>query len=385
MKHYVLTLLASHFIVYTMGQNASKDNYGLERLINEYINTYAFSPANLLRLSAYAELKGEFSSRDNSLKLDFGSNGTITFFSSNFLYRTSFGSVFYMNKGDKNTQLLHTLNQELDRLFEKIDLLSNSNKDAYLVNFIDKSLARKNIEPFEKILTRFILIKYGRYNPQTKVVEFHTDWLPKETVVQNALGKTTLKPHNAPLRMVLDSTTIRGYYINVGGQVYVDNVKRKVAYATGEQYLYNVSAFKLFIQKLFLHTALPVTNLSQPQGLNTPSQGTIAQNNPPKTAHESTSRQISPAALNKVASEKSYDSAPLTASINSEPEIEPLYGKYTWIPALLGRLRSHNIKISDPDILQYLIDQPYFPRIYDLLNKLEKIEVDRFIQRRKKA
>ena len=63
-----------------------------------------------------------------------------------------------------------------------------------------------------------------------------------------------VKRHVTPLKIKLNEEVIRGYYINSGGTVYIENVDRDVYFATGEQYDYNVSAFKLFVQKVFVQT-----------------------------------------------------------------------------------------------------------------------------------
>ena len=47
--------------------------------------------------------------------------------------------------------------------------------------------------------------------------------------------------------------------------------------------------------------------------------------------------------------------------------IKPLYDKYNWIPMMLGIMRSNNISIADKDVIEYFIDQPYFPILYDQL------------------
>ena len=69
------------------------------------------------------------------------------------------------------------LNEQLDDMFEKIILLGNAGASQEHVKFVDRSLARKNIEPFEKVYLRHILLKYGKFDLENQEVTFHTDWL----------------------------------------------------------------------------------------------------------------------------------------------------------------------------------------------------------------
>ncbi len=332
---------------------------------------------NQFRLSAYAELKGNFSVSSQSLTLDFGTWGKMSFYIDNCLLRTSRGTVYYVNKGDKASTSLQHINEALDNIFENITLLGDHNADLKHIEFVDKWLAKKNIEPFEKVYTRHILIKYGQYNPQKKQVVFHTDWLPKQDInFKDPRSNQLVKRHYSPLKLLLDTVNLRGYYISVGGFVYVEDVRRKVKYATGEQYMYNVSAFKLFIQKLFIQTTQYVTETS------------FKDKKVAKRTYEHAKKQIlgDNEITTMAQSGSNGRSARLMTVKNGGPgsgSLQMLYGKYTWIPTMLARLRAHNIEISDPEILHFLVDQPYFSRIYQYLSKEEKSKVDKFINQLK--
>jgi len=376
MRKILLLFTLSSYCLLSQGQGTRSAQYSMETLINHYINAYPFTTNNQFRLSAYAELKGDFSVASQSLILDFGVWGKMSFYVDNCLLRTSQGTVFYLNKGDKSSNAVNHINEALDNIFENITLLGNHNADLQHIDFVNTWLARKNIEPFEKVYTRHILIKYGRYEPENRQVVFHTDWLPNQEYQYKRPGDNTLiKRHNSPLKLLLDTVNLRGYYVSVGGFVYVEDVKRKVKYATGEQYMYNVSAFKLFIQKLFVQTTQYVTETS------------YKDKKVVKQTYENAKRKIiGDDKINSMAQESSSGRSARLMTVKQKDSgggLQMLYGKYTWIPTMLARLRAHNIEISDPDILHFLVDQPYFPRIYQYLSKEEKYKVDKFISRHK--
>ena len=384
MTKRLISIIPCLIFLISFGQEKVRyqSKYGLEHLINNYIATYNLSQANLLRLSAYAELKGFYASSTQSLELDFGKLGNITFYADNCLLKTPGGKVFYLNKGKNKRSQQETFEQEVNNIFERISLLSNQNADPRFVAFIDRHLARKNIEPFEKVYTRHILLKYGKYQPKARAVEFRTEWLPKDQFhASGSEEEALIRQHNTPLKLVLDSTNLRGYYIQTGGYVYVENVKRKVAYASGEQYSYNVSAFKLFVQKLFVQTTQYVVQQAAAERRQTPLVSAQQKKGKLKKLLHTTINEHPQSNSSKTSSDgmvaKSYN--------NNDSPLENLYGKYTWIPTMMGRLKAHNIEITDPDILHFLIDQPYFPRIYQFLSKAEKAKVDRYKEKYRKV
>ena len=64
------------------------------------------------------------------------------------------------------------------------------------------------------------------------------------------------------------------------------------------------------------------------------------------------------------------------ASTSKAPQTP--YNEFDWIPMMLGMLRAQDINIGDPDIIRYFIDEPYFPQLYEQLNRAERTKVDAF-------
>ena len=382
MKNLWLVFVLSICCVSGFGQKRKSSTVSMETLINHYITHYPLSTNNLFRLCSYAELKGDYSVTQKSLTLDFGYQGAMAFYPKNFLLRLGNGQVFNLDKKEKNPDVVKAVDDALNKIFESIPLLGNYNADQAHLEFVDAMLSRKNIEPFEKVYTRHILVKYGKFYPEKSQVEFHTDWLPEKSFEYLEPGQEDLvRRYSAPLRLLLDSVNLRGYYVSVGGFVYVENVKRKVGYATGEQYLYNVSAFKLFIQKLFVQTTQYVTQTVYSNREEIRSDYNFVKK-------EYIRKPENPEKLIELAKkgENGRSERLLTVlhgSFQEESPISMLYGKYTWIPTMLARLRSHNIKLYDPTVLNFLVDQPYFDRIYQYMNEHERGKVDTYINKRK--
>ena len=382
MRIFWLVFLVSICYTPALGQSSKSKTVSMETLINQYISHYPLSSNNLFRLCTYAELKGDYESSQKALTLDFGYLGAMAFYPNNCLLRLGNGKVYNLNSKETNPEFGHAVNQALNQIFEAIPLLGNYQASEAHLNFVDSKLARKNIEPFEKVYTRHILIKYGKFYPQKKQVEFHTDWLPEKSFEYLDPGKGELvRRYSAPLRLLLDTVNLRGYYVSVGGFVYVDDVKRRVSYATGEQYLYNVSAFKLFIQKLFVQTTQYVTKTVYNSREEIRSDYNFVKD-------EYVRKPENPEKLIELAKrgESGRSERLLTVlheSYKEDAPISMLYGKYTWIPTMLARLRSHNIKLYDPTVLNFLVDQPYFDRIYQYMSKQERVKVDSYISKRK--
>ena len=335
----------------------------LESVINRLMVDYPFTYDNQFKLSAYAELKGQFSARNQSVTLDFGNMGKLSFYHQNCLLRTPGGQVFYLNRKKYEPEQAHQFNRQLEGIFENISLLANHGASPEQISFVNKWLARKNLEPFDKIFTRYLFVKYGKYDPKRRQMEFHTDWLGASIAggFRDRGGRPLVRRHKSPLRVLLDSVNLRGYYLKVGGYVYVEDVKREVAYATGEEYRHNVGAFKLFIKKLLMQTTQYVSrNEFVPEK---------------RAQKQVNSKDVAVANLVRHRP---------TRQTHIRPKIKPLYTAYDWIPGMLGRLRSANINIGDPDIIPYFIDQPYFDQIYQQLIPAEKSAVDRYLQRHKR-
>ena len=312
---------------------AAEEAAALEKFINHEITSYPFEPDNQFKLAAYAELKGRYHLDTEAFVLPFGKLGTLSFFRDHCLLKVGSDGYLSLNRTAANPRTAIELNIALENLFEQIKLLANWGASEEQVQFVDQHLAKKNLDPFDKIYTRHLLLKYGRYNPQSQALLFHTDWLPQELSEEELV-----KQYRIPLGMKLDSSSLRGYYLGTGGEVFVEDVDRNVHFATGEQTQTNVSAFKLFVQKLFTETVnyLPKQTQSKSQ---TRSQAT-----------------------------------------SSRPVLYPEDG---WIPMMLGLLRAHETNIGDSDVIRYFQDQPCFPHIYAQMTLEERAAADRSLARGK--
>ena len=189
------------------------------------------------------------------MTLEFGSIASLAFYERNCLLRTADNRVYHLDQSQNSTAQIYAMNSTLANIFERIILLSNHNSEQKLIQFVDKHLSRKNIEPFQKIFLRHILVRYGQFDEENNRIEFHTEWLPeKEFTYKGPNDERLIRKPIDPLLIKLDVSILRGYYLRSGGTVYVEDVRRDVNYATGEQYDPNVTAFKVFVQKLFVQT-----------------------------------------------------------------------------------------------------------------------------------
>ncbi|GAB4404502.1 MAG: hypothetical protein OHK0039_04720 [Bacteroidia bacterium] len=367
LKKILLTLFVLPAILLHSQETTSYSDF--ESLINDQIHAYGLSMDNQFRLAAYTELKGNYSPEYHTLTLDFGTATQLAFYRNNLLLRIGRSEVYHLNRGEQGTVNAETVDRRLNELFDQIPLLSNRHADPCLVYFVDMHLARKNIEPFDKIFLRHILITYGRFNEEFGYVEFDTGWLPEKTYAYRAEGDTGLvrKPIS-PLRIRLDDRILRGYYVRAGGTVYVEDVRQAVEYATGENYSHNVAAFKLFVQKLFVQSVQYVVR-SESERIAQPMQQVSFM---PQDAAYLASQTTRPVAAAPVTTSAPKTIQPVRSSV------EPLYHAYSWIPMMLGMLRSRSINIGDPDVVRYFIDEPYFPRIYTQLTPEERMRVDAY-------
>lgn len=368
----LLWLFPASFLV---AQPAYED---LENLINDQITGYALSFDNQFKLAAYTELKGDYSPEFNTLTLDFGSLGQVAFYRNNLLFKTG-NQVYHLNRGENGTVGAAAIDLKLSELFEQILLLGNQDADPRHVYFVDQHLARKNIEPFDKLFLRHILITYGRYVPEQGYVEFHTEWLPGTTYsYRDPHDSVLVRKPISPLKIRLDAQILRGYYIRAGGTVYVENVNREVDYATGESYSYNVAAFKLFVQKLFVQSVQYVVQ-AESQRLGRQAQPvTFVPGHLPASelaAPSSTflADQGRPAPVTTI--------RPRVVQAAAPSPVAPLYHRYSWIPMMLSILRAQRINIGDPDVICYFVNEPYFERIYAQLTAEERLRVDAYMAR----
>lgn len=365
--------------------HAQRSTTTMESLINEHIPAYSISLDNQFKLAAYAELKGRVDGESGTLFLPFGSLGHMTFYPRNCLIKTSQQQVFHLNRGEAGSINAASIDVALNDLFEKILLLGNYDASPAHAYFVNQFLSRKNLEPFDKIYLRHILIRYGRFYPEERAVEFHSDWLPERTYSFKRPGDSVLVTQPVrPLRIRLDENILKGYYIMSGATVYVEDVDYPVEFASGETYGYNVSAFKLFLQKLFIQSVQHVVEeeveylkrtalreayiplaKAKPE-VYTPSDLFVDDKHDRPLAYASrpsTTRSAKPRRNKKKA---------------RALKVEPLYHAYSWIPMMLGLLRARDINIGEPDVIRYFVDAPYFDRLYDQLTDEERIKVDAF-------
>ncbi|TAE57520.1 MAG: hypothetical protein EAZ89_03850, partial [Bacteroidetes bacterium] len=219
----------------------------MERLINQTIPFYDLGFDNLFKLATYTELKGRAGEDGAVLMLEFGNMATLTLYRQNMLLRIGEDRVFHLNKFEHGSAQASEMDRQLRELFDKIPLLNNAKASPAHLACVDKGLAKKNIEPFQKLYIRNILLRYGKYDADREIVTFRSDWLSgssKKEVVRSGL----------PLAMNLSETELRGYFLESGATVFVNNVDRKVTFASGEQYGNNISAFKGYAQQLVVRT-----------------------------------------------------------------------------------------------------------------------------------
>ena len=67
-------------------------------------------------------------------------------------------------------------------------------------------------------------------------------------------------------------------------------------------------------------------------------------------------------------------------SIHKSTTAKALYHHFSWIPMMLGMLRTKGISVGNPEILVYFKDQSFFPDIYRQMTPEEKKQVDKQIQ-----
>lgn len=372
----LITLIVIPFIVFA--QKSQKESTW-ETLIGDFLYSYSLSSDNIFRLAAYSELKGKYSSQHNSLSLSFGYLGSITFFQNHCLLKNYRNQVLHINKGEGNTPMARAMDDAVSDIFEKILLLSNQNAADDFITFVDRQLARKNMEPFDKVFLRHILLKHGRYDRQNERVEFYSDWL-EERSFSNSLSSASheemlIQKYRTPLRILLDENILRGWYIDAGGTVFVEDVDRPVFYATGEQYDQNVVAFKVFLQKLFVESVQFLVNTEAKRIDN------IEGSRPVKVDMPADPVSITQTTFFPEESQEAVQ-VKKTSSGGEEVVVRPLYTEYSWIPMMLNILRSRDINVADPDIIQFFVDEPYFPKIYDRMTPAEKQKADQYMARR---
>ncbi len=327
-----------------------------EYLINERVMEYPLSTENLFRLAVYTELKGNYLPAQDALTLEFGTLGNLRFFDNHCLLKTFDGRMFSITKGVTPTAQSEVLDASLDDLFDRMPLLNDASADPAVIAHVDDHLARKNLEPFDKLFLRHLLVHYGTYNAELDAVEFHSDWL-------NTRGGAS-EPGAAistPLKIRLDQSILRGYYLQSGGTVYVENVPRTVAYATGEEYGQNVTAFKVFMEDLLVRSVQYVVQEEvrrEPVAVSSRPSGKL------------------PVGYQHQTSQKS--------ELSTEG-VESLYAPQKWMNLMLGVLRARNINIGDSDVIRYFIEEDYFEQLYELMLPEEKERANQYKERHQLA
>lgn len=351
--------------------------YPVESYLNQLLTTYPFSPDNRFKIAAYAELKGLFSDAPQGIYMQFGGLGELSVYQRNCLLKLPSGRVFHLDPLRSSPEEAAIMNNQLTALFDQVVLLGNHSATEDHIRFVDENLSRKNLEPFYKLFVRHILIKYGRYDRQFDRVEFDTNWLPEQYYAESGPEGDLVRKHVTRLILKLDRTILRGYYIESGGTVYVEDVKRKVFYATGEQYDYNITAFKLFAQNLFVQTAQTMAGQEEKRLSVLSQDGALVQDLVAANPTLSNTVRIAPAVEKKVEYIRPNPNRTVMLSENVVKEVQPLYHPDAWIPLMLGDLRSRRVSIADPEVLPWLINQPFFPKLYQFLTPDERKAVDR--------
>jgi len=359
-RKLIIPALVLFQIPFLLFSSDPKPKLQWEELINHHIHAYGLAEDTEFKLAAYTELRGQYTSTHNQLHLDFGGLGSLTFYEQNCILKTS-GKVFHLNREGYDASQVDFMNKKINEMFEVIPLLGNHGAKQEVVNFVDKHLAKKNIEPFDKLFVRHILIRHGKFDAKKGVIEFHTDDLPQYKIYENGHGEQIIKRYKTPLKIRLDQHMLRGYYIKAGGTVYVEDVDRSVSFATSEEYTHNVTAFKVFVQKLLVQSVQYISHAETARISKKPQTFEVGPSG--KDAGQSHKTALLP-------SQNKNSGKPLPGSdqlVNGA-----LYSPNNWMVMMLGMLRSQKINIGDRQILPYFLNQPYFPLIFELLTPEEK-------------
>ena len=341
MIHRLSLFVCTVFLPFLFSHAQSTKDLFLEQMINNRIQAYPFSPSNLFRLAVYTELKGKYNDVGEELRLSFGSYATISFYPTHCLLKKG-SSAFHLTQGASKSSMSAAMDKVLDEIFEQIMLMSNGNKLPQQIAFVDKWLCQKNIEPFHKIFSRYLLLTFGKFDSKTMQYTFHSKDIPESYTHLGISGGKKTKRKNYALKLVLDTVALRGYYLQTGGSVFVNDVKRDVMYATGEDFHYNnVTAYKLFIQQLFTSSIHHIADFSS-----------------------SKNHMSEVSFLNKASNSQASSSK----------------GPYELGKNIVDLLKAEDISITDPTILEHLLYRPFFPEIYKNLDKKEQQFVDQYRQ-----
>ncbi|MEO0898009.1 MAG: hypothetical protein AAFY71_16490 [Bacteroidota bacterium] len=327
----------------------------LEKLINDRIYSYPLSSDNLLKLAAYFEMKGVYKASYDQMEMDFGSLGTISFFKDRLFLRTHKGQVFHLKPNYPDAELLGLVNDALRAMFESIPLMGNYNCHPAQIDFVDQHLADKNIEPFDKLYLRFILLKYGKYDAGKAKVEFRSAWLPSSSSANNS---SLVRKYTTPQIIYLYPKVIRGYYEKIGGTVFIQAEKKTpYSYVIGQTSKPNVAAFKLFIQKLFVQS---IKYIAQQETDRLQENVNISKNIESSKLTASMSSKLKPSAKSK--------------------KWEGPYDRDSWMIMMLTILRKNNTNVGEPEIIKHFVKEPYFDRLRSYMTREEQQAVDQYLK-----
>ncbi len=347
----------------------------LEELINGYLERYPFTPENTFRLGAYLELKGKYQPEEETMTLDFGDLAQLTFYKNSCLLRAGRFGVYSLDGRGNRPIDIEAMNQALNAVFEQIFLMGNAGSNRNLTRLVDKYLIGKNLAPFDKILLHHILVRYGRYDSIYNRVELRTDWFPEVPLVYRDQRDRFAKAYEpTALYLKLDKGVVRGYYLRAGGTVYVEDVERDVLYATGEIQTPSSTAFRLFVQKLFIQSTVHLIRAEEERLARLELEARIPEHFSPGELPVLANNEVVVATRGgqMLPRPEGYKVRSMADEMNHE------YHPFHWVPMMLGMLRDRNVSISDPDILPYFINAEYFGFLYDLLTPDEQDAVDDF-------
>ncbi|MDP5171959.1 MAG: hypothetical protein NWR72_17040 [Bacteroidia bacterium] len=367
----LLLILLCSFVTATA--QAPQPAASLESVINRYVLTYGLSTSNRFKLASYAELKGRYDAEAKAIVLDFGGLGYLTFYERNCLLRLPGNRVYSLDHYETGTPKVAEMDKQLQSLFERIIMLSDGKASAEHIEFVDRHLSKKNLEPFDKLFIRHILVHYGKFNPMLQEVVFATADMPVTSLTIPGKDGELIRKPVTPLKMVLDATILRGWYLNSGGTVYVENVERNVRFATGEEYDHNVAAFKVFGQKLFVQS---VQFLAKNEADRL---ATLQQNAPTMDRMVTIDSQIENSHAFATHEERKLAAYEQKWRQTQTNGVQPLYTQYSWVPMMLTLLRNEQVNIGDEDVICYFVHLDVFSRIYAQLIPAEKVKVDRYL------
>lgn len=347
----------------------------LESIINQYVLPYGISPSNRFKLAAYTELKGRFNHDAKAVVLDFGRLGYLSFYERSCLLRLPNNRIYSLKRYETGTDQVAEMDRQLDHLFERIIMLSDGNASKDHIAFVDKHLSKKNLEPFEKIFVRHILVHYGTFNPMLQEVVFESEVLPTRSHEKTRREGELVRQTSTPLRMRLDAATLRGWYLNSGGTVFIHEVDRNVRFATGEVYDHNVAAFKVFGQKLFVQSVQFIAQAEADRLTRLQAEGAtmdrmVTIDSPIEDSHAFASNEE----RNLVRYEQRWRE-------NHAMGVQPLYTQFSWIPMMLSMLRNERVNIGDADVICYFVHLEVFEKIYQQLLREEKLKVDFYLSK----